>query len=77
MLDKYINAGYYKFSSNKCATLIGLGIYKFAAWITAMGTKLGVRIVGVIGSAIGGIIGGLIRLAAIGSIALTYADALI
>ena len=33
------------------ATLIGLGIYKLAAWITALGAKFGAKIGGLIGGA--------------------------
>ena len=59
------------------ATLIGLGIYKLAAWITALGAKFGAKIGGLIGGLIGSLIGTLIGAAALGSVALTYASALI
>lgn len=85
----YVDGGFYISNGNiwkvlaACAfnpvgaTLVGLGIYKLAAKITALGGKLGAKIGGVIGGWVGSIIGGLLGLAALGSVAWTVADALI
>ena len=58
-------------------TIIGIGIYKLAQTITLQGAKLGSWIGGFIGGLIGKAVGALIGLAAVGSVALKIADALI
>ena len=85
----YVEGGFYISNQQICqvlmacafnpvgTALVGLGLYKLAAKITALGTKLGAKIGGLIGGWVGRIIGALIGTAALGSIALTVADALI
>ena len=59
------------------ATLIGLGVYKLAALISALGAKLGAKIGGVIGGFVGSAVGTPLGAGALAAIALKYADALI
>ena len=58
-------------------TLLGIGIYKLAALISAKGAALGAKIGGMIGNVIGSAIGSLLGLGLVGSVSFIFADALI